>query len=66
MRRKATIYHEMLLGNSYSNEEAIAMRDHFKMTADLCYDLGPRFILAALEADYQYTRLKDVCVARGI
>ena len=56
----------MLLGNRYTNEEAITMMNHFKLVSDLCHELGPRFHFAFKEADEQYLRFRDVCADRGI
>lgn len=42
-RTKKEVYSEMMLGNSYSDEEAIMMRDHFKLVADSCHELGLDF-----------------------
>ena len=66
VRTKRKIYEQMLLGNTYTNAEAIMMRDHFKIVADACDELGPRFYMAFREAYDQYLRLVDVCKARGI
>ena len=66
MRLKSKIYEQMLLGDSYTNEEAVAMMKHFKLVADSCHELGPRFHFAFREANDQYLKLRDVCKARGI
>lgn len=65
-RTKAQIYKAMTMGNKYTNAEAKEMRDHFKLTADVCHLLGDRFHLAFKEANEQYLYLCDVCRARGL
>jgi len=65
-RTKREIYEAMINGDSYSDKEAIEMRDHFKLVADACHELGNRFYFPFKEANHEYFRLIDVCKARGL
>jgi hypothetical protein len=66
MRKISDIYTAFLNGDKFSNEEAIALRDQFKLTVCACLPLGDRFRLAFIEANMNYLRLNDICRARGI
>lgn len=65
-RSKREIYEAMINGDSYTDAEAKEMREHFKLLADACHELGDRFFFAFKEANTEYWRLEDVCRARGL
>lgn len=65
-RTKREIYKAMINGDSYTDKEALEMRDHFKLVADACHELGERFYFPFKEANQEYCRMVDVCNARGL
>lgn len=65
-RTKREIYKAMINGDSYTDAEALEMRDHFELVANACHELGERFYFAFREANQEYFRLNDVCRARGL
>jgi len=66
MRTLKDIYDAMIHGDSYTNSEAIALRDHMQLVAKATLQLGPVFHLAHKEANEKFWLLSDVCQARGI
>lgn len=65
-RTKRDIYKAIINGDHYSNAEAKEMRDHFKLVADACHELGDRFFFSFKEANSEYWRLVEICKARGL
>ncbi len=66
MRRIPNILEAYHNGDTFSNEEAIALRDAMKAASDANYNLGIRFKITANECSRVYDRLIDICKARGI
>jgi len=66
MRKISDIYEALTNGDSYTDEEAIALRNTFKDAADACFKLGSTFKLAFVVANSRYLYLCDVCKARNI
>lgn len=53
-------------GGCFSDEEAVALRDHTKQAADTLVVMGDTFKIAFKEANTVNLRLNDICQARGI
>ena len=60
------IYNKFLVADSLSDNEVVALRDHFLATSENLVHLGPRFRLASNESAETYDRLRDICIARRL
>lgn len=60
------IYTKWCNGDTLSNKEVLHGSQHFRQMADMLYQSGPAFVIAAKEANRVAIALNDVATARKL